>query len=140
MALPEKRWIQRFDNYEKAVAVLERIYLLHKERELSEAERMGYIQSFEFSFELAWKLMKDFLNFQGYTDIIGSRDAIRQAFRLEIIVNGEVWINMIESRNKTSHSYDDEVAAEIIADISTSYVAELKSFLGVMKKNRTAEE
>ncbi len=140
MALPEKRWIQRFDNYEKATAVLERIYAIYKERELTEAERMGFIQAFEFSFELAWKLMKDYLPEKGNAEIHGSRDAIRSAFRIGIIENGEVWMNMIESRNKTSHSYDEEVAVKIIADVSNSYIEELKIFLAIMKKYRIEQD
>jgi nucleotidyltransferase substrate binding protein (TIGR01987 family) len=140
MALPEKRWIQRFDNYEKALAVLGRINLIREKRDLSEAERMGFIQSFEFSFELAWKLMKDFLSCKGFNEIIGSRDAIRQAFSVGIIQNGEVWMEMIESRNKTSHGYDEEVAAMIIADVSSKYIKEFEMFLVTMNKYKSEQD
>ena len=140
MALPEKRWIQRFDNYEKALAVLERIFLMRQERELNEAEQMGLIQSFEFSFELAWKLMKDFLNSKGIIDIIGSKDAIRQAFSNGIIENGEVWFSMIDSRNDTSHAYDEEIAVKVANDVSNSYIEEFKKLLATMRKYKTEQE
>jgi len=140
MALPEKRWIQRFDNYEKALAVLERIFLMREERELNEAEQMGLIQSFEFSFELAWKLMKDFLNSKGIIGIIGSKDAIRQAFSNGIIENGEVWLDMIDSRNDTSHAYDEEIAEKVINDVSNLYIEEFKKLLATMKKYKTEQE
>ena len=140
MALPETRWIQRLDNYEKAFSVLERISLIKEERELTEAEQMGLIQAFEFSYELAWKLMKDFLYSKGFIDLIGSKDSIRQAFSSGIIENGEIWMNMIDSRNDTSHTYDEVTAARVVSDVSNSYIMEMKNFLVSMKKRKQEKE
>ena len=74
------RWKQRFSNYKKALAILRRGIELKKTRELSELERGGLIQSFEFTQELSWKVLKDYLEYQGFIGIIGSRDAYRNAF------------------------------------------------------------
>ena len=140
MALPEKRWIQRLDNYEKALAILERVFLIGRERELTEAEQMGLIQSFEFSFELAWKLMKDFLASRGVAEIFGSKDAIRQAFSAGLIENGQVWMDMIDSRNETSHAYDEKIAHRVVSRVSVSYLDEFKEFLVSMRKLRDAKQ
>lgn len=140
MALPEKRWVQRLDNYTKAFVVLENAHTLGKERELTELERMGLIQSFELAFELAWNLMKDYLQYQGIVDIMGSRDAIRNAFKYGIIENGETWMDMIERRNETSHIYDEEVAIKVAAHVSDSYVCEMKKLLDTMKSYELNEK
>jgi len=136
MALPEKRWIQRLDNYEKAVNLLEKSFLVSQERELTELERMGLIQAFELAFELAWNLMKDFLQSREVINILGSKDAIRQAFSKGIIENGQVWMNMIDRRNETSHCYDEAVAIRVVTEVTDSFVEELKNFLAIMKQRK----
>jgi nucleotidyltransferase substrate binding protein (TIGR01987 family) len=140
MALPEKRWIQRLDNYVKAFAILERTYSIQNERELTEAERMGLIQSFEFTFELAWNLMKDYLGYQGIFDITGSKDAIRGAFKNGIIDNGDAWMDMVERRNETAHTYEEEVAIRVVNDVSNSYIEEMRKFLETMARLKSKDE
>jgi len=140
MALPEKRWIQRLYNYEKAVTVLENAFRINQERELTELERMGLIQSFELAFELAWNLMKDFLHSEGVFDIVGSKGAIKQAFSKGIIENGEIWIDMINRRNETSHCYDEAIAIRVVTEVTHSFVAELKNFLATMKRYKQEQE
>jgi nucleotidyltransferase substrate binding protein (TIGR01987 family) len=136
MALPEKRWIQRFDSFQKAFAVLERICDIQNERELTEAEKMGMIQSFDFSFELAWNLMKDYLNWKGIMEIVGSKDAIRQAYKNGIIVNGEIWMDMIERRNDTSHTYDEKIAEKVVNSVLNLYAKEMKELLIKMESHK----
>jgi len=140
MPIPENRWMQRLDNYEKAVAVLERIFLADTKREFTETERMGLIQAFEFSYELAWNLMKDFLKSKGIVDIIGPRDTIREAFSEGLIENGRVWMDMIDRRNETSHCYDEALAIRVVTSVTSFYVEELKIFLETMKKYKEEEE
>jgi len=140
MALPEKRWVQRLDNYEKAVALLEKAFLVSKERDLTELERMGLIQAFELAFELAWNVMKDFLQSEGVFDIIGSKKAVRQAFAKGIIDDGEVWMDMIDRRNETSHCYDEAIAIRVITEVTDSFVEELKTFLETMKRYKQEQE
>ncbi len=94
------RWIQRFNHFSKAFAQLKEAVELSKQRELSKLEEQGLIQAFEYTHELAWKVLRDFLEERGVQKIYGSKDATREAFKAGLIENGEVWMKMIESRNK----------------------------------------
>lgn len=120
------RWIQRLDNYSKALFQLERAVELAQERSLTELEKQGLIQAFEYTHELAWKTLKDFLNFKGNPEIYGSKDATRQAFKYGLIGNGEIWMDMIKSRNNSSHTYNEDVANEIIHAVLNNYYLEFK--------------
>lgn len=115
------RWIQRFNNYKKALKQLEEAVELMGERELTNLEKQGVIQAFEYTHELGWKTLKDFLENRGNTNIYGSRDATKEAFNLGLIEDGEVWMQMIKSRNITSHTYDEGTATEIINLIKDFY-------------------
>lgn len=127
------RWKQRFANYEKALHQLQEAVLLSEERPLSKLEKQGLIQAFEYTQELAWKLMKDFLNWQGIVDINGSRDAIREAFNKGLISNGEVWMSTITSRNISSHAYDETFSEELVHDIPFKYLHIFEAFHARMK-------
>ena len=111
------RWKQRFDNYQRALQTLSRAVALSAERPLSELEQQGLIQGFEFTHELAWNMLKDFLEAQGIAGLIGSRDAIRTAFKNGLIQEGETWMEMIKARNLSSHTYQLELANRLAADI-----------------------
>ena len=87
------------------------------QRPLSKLEQQGLIQGFEFTHELAWNVLKDYLDAQGYVGLIGSRNATRQAFKDGLIQDGEAWMDMIKARNLTSHTYNTTVAEGIAADI-----------------------
>ncbi|WP_255462796.1 nucleotidyltransferase substrate binding protein [Galbibacter sp. BG1] len=126
------RWHQRLDNFNKALKQLNKAVMLAKERDLSELEQQGLIQSFEFTHELAWNVLKDFFFYQGNTEIRGSRDATREAFKMGLIEEGDQWMNMIVSRNKTSHTYDEEVAKEIANNIIGNYASLFNAFLRKM--------
>ena len=117
------RWQQRFSNYKKALQQLGEAIALSNTRELSDLEKQGLIQVFEYTHELAWSTLKDFLEHKGQKDIYGSRDASRKAFQLGIIEDGEVWMDMIQSRNKTAHTYNRETAEEIVTAVTTRYYA-----------------
>lgn len=115
------RWQQRLSNYHKALAQLEHAVMLSVQRELSDLEKQGMIQAFEFTHELAWSCLKDFLEYKGQSEIYGSRDATRKAFELQLIEDGDAWMSMIQSRNRSSHTYNQKVMAEIIDEITGSY-------------------
>lgn len=115
------RWMQRFDNYQKALKQLQEAMELMDKRSLSNLEKQGVIQAFEYTHELAWKTIKDFLESRGNVEIYGSRDATKEAFKLEIIEDGEIWMQIIKSRNLTNHTYDESTADEIIMLIKNSY-------------------
>lgn len=112
------RWKQRFSSYWMALGLLGKFI---DKGELSELEEQGLIKSFEYTFELAWNVIKDYYEFQGVTDIQGSRDAIRLAFKRGLIDQGESWMKMIESRISTSHTYDQKTAREIADAIINVY-------------------
>lgn len=111
------RWRQRFDNFCRALATLQRGVDLAATRALSELEQQGLIQGFEFTHELAWNVLKDFLEAKGVSGLIGSRDATRSAFRNGLIEDGEVWMDMIKDRNLTSHTYQQVVAERIAENV-----------------------
>ena len=95
------RWIQRFNHFTKALSQLRDAVELAQKRPLSKLEAQGLIQAFEFTHELAWNTLKDFLEERGVQNLYGSRDATREAFKTGLIENGEAWMNMIQSRNLT---------------------------------------
>lgn len=118
------RWIQRLSNYSKALQQLKDALELEKERPLSELEKQGLIQAFEFTHELAWNTIKDFYENQGEAGVQGSRDASRLAFRRGLVESGETWMDMIKSRNRTSRTYDEKTAEEIVRAVRDHYFAE----------------
>ena len=121
MSSSDVRWKQRFQNYGMALQTLRRAVVLAGQRTLSELEQQGLIQGFEFTHELAWKVLKDYLEEQGFVDIVGSKNAAREAFRNGLVEDGEVWMDMIKARNLTSHTYNTVVADGIVADILTRF-------------------
>lgn len=112
------RWEQRFANYRKALGQLQKFII---KDELSELEEQGLIKAFEYTYELGWNAMKDYLTYQGILNITGSRDTIREAFSSNLITDGERWMNMLVSRNLTSHSYNEETADEIASAVVNNY-------------------
>lgn len=112
------RWMQRFANFKKALSQLKKFV---DKGDLSELEEQGAIQAFEYTYELAWNVMKDFLEYQGQTDIYGSRDAIRKAFQLGLVENGSQWMDAYVSRTKTSHTYNEDTAKEVVDAVLTRY-------------------
>jgi nucleotidyltransferase substrate binding protein (TIGR01987 family) len=111
------RWKQRFNNYLKAFQTLVDAVELARSRELSNLEEQGLIQSFEFTHELAWNVLKDYLEDKGITGLIGSKDATRAAYKNGLIEQGEDWMKMIEDRNRTSHTYDPHVAQAVVENV-----------------------
>ncbi len=117
----EIRWIQRFTNFIKAFTQLQDALKENEKRELSKLERQGVIQCFEYTHELAWNVLKDFLTEQGITNLIGSKDSTRAAFKAGIIKDGEVWMEMIKDRNLTSHTYDEDYALSVFTNIKNDF-------------------
>lgn len=135
------RWKQRLNNYNKALSKLaqavekivneyhiEQDTTISKDDFLDDIIKEGLIQRFEYTHELAWNVMKDFLISAGNTGIYGSKDATREAFNSGLIVNGEVWMDMISSRNKTSHTYNEAIADEIFLKIISQYLDAFQQF------------
>ena len=118
MTAQDVRWIQRLNNFSKALA---RMTAFIEKDELNELEKQGLIQAFEYTYELAWNTLKDYFEAQGETGIHGSRDVFRLAFRRGLIENGEAWMDMIKSRMLTSYTYNEEIAEKIAQDVAGVY-------------------
>jgi nucleotidyltransferase substrate binding protein (TIGR01987 family) len=134
------RWRQRLQNFSRAMATMDRAMLITQERTLTELEQQGLIKGFEFSHELAWNVLKDYLDYQGIADLVGSRDATRTAFQNGLIQDGEVWMEMIKARNLSSHIYLADVASAIVADIQSRFYPALQMLLEKMETIRVKME
>lgn len=117
----ELRFRQRLANFRKAVLQLEDFFELEI---LNKFEQQGLIQCFEYTFELAWKTAKDYLELQGF-DVKSPRSAIQTAFNIGLIKDGHVWIDALEKRNLLAHTYDENMAKEAEDLIRYKYSAAL---------------
>lgn len=133
------RWIQRFNHFIKALSQLKEAVELAEQRPLSKLEEQGLIQAFEFTHELAWNTLKDFLENRGVLNLYGSKDVTRWAFRTGLIENGEAWMDMVKSRNLTSHIYDEATTAQISSAIRGAYFTEFEA-LRIKLDKLTREE
>ena len=111
------RWMERLRVFGNALERLTVVIDLSRQRELNEFERDSLIKRFEFSYEMGWKLMMSFEKENGVTGMLGSKDVIRHAVALGLVENGEVWMDMIDARNQTSHVYDEDTAADVADSI-----------------------
>lgn len=127
MSSQDIRWIQPSNNFDKAFSQLKETVELAQQRQLSKLEAQGLIQGFEYTHELAWNTLKDFLENRGVGDLYGSRDTTRTAFRTGLVENGEIWMEMIQSRNLTTHTYNEATAAQIVEAILNAYFAEFQA-------------
>ena len=118
------RWKQRFVHFQKAFSLLEETLLIPQP---SNAERAGLIQFFEISFELAWKVLKDYLEEEGFT-VVTPRDAIKQAFQAGLLDEGHVWIDALKDRNLTVHTYEEKIALAVEQKIRSAYFPALYRF------------
>jgi len=112
------RWKQRFENFERSYKLLEKY---SNETIETELERAGLIQFFETTFELGWKVLKDYLESEGYI-VKSPRQAIKQAYQIELINDGHVWLEALSKRNLTTHTYDEALAKEFITEIKNKFL------------------
>ena len=120
--LKEIRWKQRFENFNKSYTLLKKY---SSGPIVTELEKAGIIQFFEMTFELGWKVLKDYLESEGYI-VKSPRETIKQAFQVGIIENGHVWIDALSNRNLTTHIYDEELANKMTQEIIKIYLPELE--------------
>lgn len=139
------RWKQRFENFQKALQKLVEAvdYIKNNDSKaeivLDEIIKEGLIQRFEYTHELAWNVMKDYATYQGNTTVGGSRDATREAFQLQLMSDGAVWMDMIGSRNKTSHTYNEATADEIYLKILNDYFPAFLEFQKNMERKMSID-
>ncbi|MFH2122137.1 MAG: nucleotidyltransferase substrate binding protein [Pseudomonadota bacterium] len=139
MTTQDIRWIQRFKHFMQAFSQLKNAINLAQQRELSELEEQGLIQAFEYTHELSWKTIKDFLESRGVSNLYGSKDTTREAFKQGLLKNGDVWMDMIKNRNLTSHTYNEETAHSISQAICKRYFAEFDQLVTVLEKLKSEE-
>lgn len=126
------RWEQRFQNLKKAH------FQLHKGVKMAapnELEEQGIIKSFEFTFELAWKTLKDFMEAKG-SSVSFPRDVIKEAFQQNLISDGEIWLKMLENRNLLSHTYDEKKANEALLLIRSAYEPAIEKLVVLLTKEK----
>ena len=133
--MSDVRWKQRFQNFDRACALLERTA---ENPNLSEAERGGLIQFFEMAFELSWKLLKDYLTAEGY-EVKSPREAFKQAFQIGLIVDGGAWLLALEDRNLTTHTYDEATALRVEKKIREDYFPLLQSLRSIFEGKTQGE-
>jgi len=124
-AAPAKpRWQYRFDNFSRAFVLLREAIDILGERELSQLEKEGVIQRFEYTWELAWKTLKDLLEDEGIAlATVTPKSAIREAFAAKLIKRGDDWMAALDARNKMSHVYNLKVFEQVIADIEARFLS-----------------
>lgn len=128
--LKDIRWKQRFENFDKSYKLLNKYT---KQPITTELERAGIIQFFEMTFELAWKVLKDYLEAQEYL-VKSPRETVKQAFQIGLIDNGHVWMDALSNRNLTTHTYDEELANKMTNEIITMYLPELDKMYEKLSK------
>ena len=131
------RWLQRFSNLKKAFAQLEKAVALPN---YSELEQQGLIKGFEITYELAWNTLKDLLQDQGYTGILGSKDTFRLSNQVGLITNGDIWMAMVASRNASSHTYNEDTADRIADAIKVSYIHNFRQLIRTLEEIRYGEQ
>jgi len=149
------RWEKRFSNFVKALQKLTQAVAYIQQNfmkddapiddsalgyVLDEMIKEGLIQRFEYTHELAWNVMKDYAAFQGNANVGGSRDATREAFQLQLIADGDVWMDIIGSRNQTSHTYNETTVEEIYSKILNQYYPAFVVFEQSMEAKRSEEQ
>lgn len=127
-SLLDIRWKQRLNSFDQAFLILVDAVKLAQARALSDLEKQGLVQSFEFTHEISWNVLKDYFEYQGTVGIAGSRDAAREAFQKGLISDGEAWMEMIKSRNQTTHTYNKKTADEIVDKILKVYFKQFEDF------------
>lgn len=137
MTTQDVRWLQRLDSFQRALQQLRAATALAAERPLSDLEGQGLVKAFEFTHELAWNVMKDYFAWQGASQITGSRDATRQAFATGLVADGEAWMEMIQSRNLSSHTYNPATAQQLTERITSLYTGLFTAFAERMEALRS---
>ena len=129
MDIHDIRWKQRFQNFETAFAQLEQA--VAKEN-VTPLEMAGVVQTFEFTFELAWKTLKDYLE-EKKVSARFPKDVIKEAHMYELITDGEIWMDMLDKRNLMSHTYNETLAKVAYRLITGKYFQAIAHLLRKLK-------
>lgn len=134
------RWLYRFKNYKKAFKLLNAAMDLYDERELSSLEEEGVIQRFEYTWELAWKLLADLLDADGVAlDTRTPRSVIRAASKAKLITNAASWMDALDARNRMAHTYDEADFEAVVEEIRQTYLKLFEALHRAVLKKETAQ-
>ena len=134
---PDIRWKQRFENYEKALRLLREA--LADVDSLSELEKEGTVQRFEFTVELGWKTLKDYLEDGGVVlDQITPKNVVKQAFAAKIITDGQLWIDMLDCRNRLAHAYDQAAFDQAVREMHKRFLNAFNELDDFLKSRRAS--
>ena len=140
MAKEKPRWVYRFDNYKRAFILLREAVTAARQREMSLLEKEGIIQRFEYSWDLAWKLLKDYLENAGIVlDTVTPNAVLKAAYEAGIITDGDTWMDALDARNETSHTYNVEIFRRVLDAIETRYTALLGTLYEAFLKREKTE-
>ena len=138
------RWLQRYSNYHKACQRLLEVTESGKSiNDLSELEQEGLVQRFEYTFELAWKVLQDLMNYKGYEFMSGPTGTLKMAFEDGMLSDQDGWRKMAKSRNTLSHVYDEDEAEAIVQLIFSEYAPLLKQLdekLSLLSKDKDYQQ
>lgn len=140
MSKKDIRWVQRFSNFRRALEKLSDAVNEYNEKEMSDLEKEGVIQRFEYTYELGWKTLQDLLIHYGHTDIKGPRPVLAQALKDGYIAGEKTWREMKEARELTSHQYDEAKADKIVEKIASTYFKALHALLKRLEIELKKEE
>lgn len=124
------RWKQRFGNFSKAFNQLDEAIKAYAN--LSDLEKEGLVQRFEYTFELAWKTLKDYLESKGVV-VSFPRDVLKEAFAAQVIQDGEIWIEMLNSRNLMAHTYEEAIFNQVVDNINKKYYPAIVQLVNYLK-------
>lgn len=131
------RWQQRFDNFQRALNLLLAAFSSKPLDQLNDLEKEGVIQRFEYTFELGWKTIKDYLVYSGIQfSVISPRDVLREAFQARVIADGTVWIAMLDDRNLLSHTYDQAIFERVLGTIHNEYLGPLQDLQKFLQERK----
>jgi len=131
--IQDTRWKQRLSDLKKSA---KRLGEATDKKEFTELEKDGLIQRFEFTFELAWKTLKDYLESQGFDNVSSPKKALQKSFPMELISDGNVWMDMLEDRNRMSHLYNREASEIIFKNIKNKYAPAIDELVANLKKQK----
>ena len=127
----KKRWQERVEDFERALTRLQEGL---DKKTFEDLQKDGVMQRFEFTFELAWKTMKDYLEDQGLTEIASPKNVLRKAFQSNLIKDGDLWLRMLDDRNSLTHLYKQGMRDKVFEAIKGSYQYALKALLLTLQK------
>ncbi len=132
--LAKNNFKRKLFSLDKALQSFKEVYSFYLENPNQKVSQMALIKSFELTFELSWKTLQSFFKSQGHTEVRFPKGVIKEAFNKDVIKDGQLWINMLDARNRLSHIYDESMIKDIIQRISKDYLKGIEQLYQKLKK------